>query len=444
MNDELKPRDHAEAVALFRAQIVGPLLVRELRHGELRAELRRLSRMTFRPPGLRVTRRYSVPTLERWLYRYKNGGLSALRPARRSDAGHARALTDAQRALVVDIAREHPTASADLILRTLVNDGRLEAGLISAPTLRRFLATHGLDRRTRRQLADGRVRQRWEAARPGVLWHADVCHGPALRIDGRSVPLRIHAILDDASRYVVAIQACTTELEVEMLALFAKSVRAWGCPETLYLDNGPTYSGEMLLTATGRLDVTLVHARPYDPQSRGKMERFWRTLRAGCLDHIGTLGSLHDVQVRLLAWLDRHYHRAPHAGLMGRAPGEVWGELERRDVDEDDLARALTARGRRRVRRDGTVAIGGIDWETNQGFLAGRVAQIGRNLLDPQAAPWIEHEGRTYALTPVDPKANAKRERAPFRPKPGIDAVRFDPAGALLDRYVGRAPEGEA
>jgi putative transposase len=55
-----------------------------------------------------------------------------------------------------------------------------------------------------------------------------VCHGPALKISGRSFPLRIHALLDDHSRYVVATQAATTEREVEMLALMVKGMRDKG------------------------------------------------------------------------------------------------------------------------------------------------------------------------------------------------------------------------
>ena len=76
--DKLKPKDHAEAVALFRSEIIGQLTRRELDHGELRHELRQLSKKRFRPPGSTRTRRYAVSTLERWYYSYKRGGLAAL------------------------------------------------------------------------------------------------------------------------------------------------------------------------------------------------------------------------------------------------------------------------------------------------------------------------------------------------------------------------------
>jgi hypothetical protein len=62
------------------------------------------------------------------------------------------------------------------------------------------------------------------------------------------------------------------------------------------------------------------------------MERFWRTLREGCLDHLGNPGSLQDVQVRLLAFLGKHYHVSPHASLMGKTPAQVYETAPRCEV----------------------------------------------------------------------------------------------------------------
>jgi len=439
--DLLTPKDQAERTALFRSEIVGALTRRQLDRGELRAELIALARCAFRPPGLEVTRRFSVTTLERWYYAYRRGGLDALKPLPRSDRGRARELTAEQRKLLCDIRREHPSASVPLILRTLVADGRLERGAVSAATVARLFREQGLDRVSYRG-GDAHTRLRWQAERPGALWHGDVCHGPALLVDGRSRPLRIHALLDDASRYVVAMEAHHAEREVDMLGMLVAALRRHGLPDALYLDNGSTYVGDALRIGCERLGVTLLHARPYDPQARGKMERFWRTLREGCLDHVGSLSSLHEVQVRLGAFLDQHYHVAPHASLMGKTPGEVWGASERQRmsdvVTEEMLRRALTVRDRRRVRRDTTVKIKGRDFELDQGFLAGRLVTVAYSLVgdDP---PWVEHDGKRYALSPVDAVANAKKKRRRDEP-PSSPSVPFDPAGALLDRAAGRSP----
>lgn len=431
----LLPRDHAEAIALFRADVVGAVARREMTRGELAEAIRKIAAWRYRPPGRRASKQYGVSTIERWYYAYRRGGLEALRPAARSDRGRARELTPEQRALLLDVRREHPTASASVIVRTLVADGRLAKKAVSVTTVRRLFREAGLTRGVR---PDGHTRLRWQADHPGALWHGDVCHGPALRVGQTTKPLRIHALLDDASRYVVALEAHHTEREDDMLGIFLRTLRRHGAPDALYLDNGATYRGEALQLACERLDVTLLHARPGDAPARGKMERFWRTLRQGCLDHLGTMTHLHDVQARLLAFLDEHYHRAPHGGLFGRKPAEVWADATTRAVDEPALAVALTTRARRRVRRDGTLDIDGSAWQLDQSFLAGALITVAIDMTG-SAAPFVEHDGRRYTLRPVDAVAAGKTRRKPYE-TPSTSTTAFDPPGALLDKLVGRGP----
>ena len=300
-----------------------------------------------------------------------------------------------------------------------------------------------------RQQPRGKVRLRWQAERPGALWHADVCHGSALLIDGKSLPVRIHGILDDASRYVIALEAFHYEREIEMLSLLVRAVRKHGPADALYLDNGATYRGQALSLACARMGTALLHAKPYDAAARGKMERFWRTLREGCLDHTGSLASLHELNVRLWAFLDQHYHRAPHGGLLGKSPQSIY-EATPRPVDgfdEQKLRKALTVQARRRVRRDSTLPMEGTDWETDLHFLAGKLVTVSRCLVDPSEPPWIEHEGRVHRLHPVNPKKNARRQRpSSCLDQPHPTRTPFDPPKALLDQALGRKParQGDA
>jgi hypothetical protein len=301
----------------------------------------------------------------------------------------------------------------------------------------------GLDRVTVAN-ADGRkkLRLRWQADRPGALWHADVCHGGPQELgEAGAAPVRIHAILDDASRYVVAIEAMRQEREIDMLGLLVRAVRRHGPPDALYLDNGSTYRGQALSLAIARMGGVLIHARPYDAPARGKIERFWRTMREQFLRFAGKYSTLHDLNVRLWAWLDERYHKAPHGGLMGKTPEAVYNASPRSadDFDESKLRAALTVHARRRVRRDNTLAMDGEDWETNLGFLAGRLVTVGRCLVEPDDPPWIEHEGRSYPLHPVDPVRNASRPRSVCcLDQPHEARVPFDPPGASLDRALGR------
>jgi transposase InsO family protein len=440
--DELKPKSHQEAVAVFRHGVIGALTQAQLDKGQLLAALKQLTTQRFRPPGAKTTRQYSVATLERWYYAYRKRGLAGLGKRPRKDRGRAQEIAPQLRQLLLDIRREHRHASVPVILRTLALDGRMQKGAVSATTVRRLFAESGLDKVGLRDGAGVKTRLRWQAERPMALWQGDVCYGPSLRVDGHTRPLRIHALLDDASRYVVALEAHHTEREVDMLGLFIRALRRHGKPDALYLDNGSTYRGDTLATACARLGVALLHPRPYDAEARGKMERFWRTLREGCLDFLGTLTSLHDVNVRLWAFLDEHYLKAPHAGLFGRTPQEAFdaAAASPKDFDEASLRKALTVRMRRRVRRDTTVRIGNKDYELDAGHLAGRMVTLCRCMVDLKELPWVEFEGRRLELHTVDPVKNSKRKRRPAKPSLPIHTA-FNPPKALLDKAAGRRPQ---
>jgi transposase InsO family protein len=440
---ELSPKDHGEAVAQYRSEIIGALTRRELGRGELGRELEELAKKRFRAPRSHGSRCYSVATLERWYYAYKQGGAEALRPHSRADRGRGRELSEEQRALLCSIRKEHPSASVPLIVRTLTAEGRLDEGAVSETTVRRLFAEKGLDRASLRHGHGGKQRLRWQAEHPGALWHGDVCHGAPLVLGEHRTTVRIHALLDDASRYVVALEAMAQEREVDMLALLVRAVRRHGPPDALYLDNGSTYRGQTLSLACGRMGTTLIHAQPYDAPARGKMERFWRTLREGVLDFTGALGSLHDLNVRLYAFVDEQYHKSPHASLFGKTPAGVY-ESHGRKADAFDEARlraALTVHERRRVRRDSTLSMDGEEWECPLGFLAGRLVTVSRCLVDPTEPPWLEHEGRRFVLERVDPVRNGHRKRSHANlDSPHEAKVPFDPAKALLDRALGRTP----
>ncbi len=428
----LTAKDHRERVALFRLHILGPVLFRKMPRGLLKAELARLADTPFLPPGEDTSRRYAVPSLLRWRRAWLAGGLAALQPAPRADAGHGRALTEPQRQLVLDIRRDHPSVSAELIIDTLVRDGRLAERQISPGTLRRLFAQHHLfGGRTGPAHSEPRQRLPWARSEPNDLWHTDVCHGPDLVANGRVTRLRIHGVLDDASRQLIALEAHTAETEAVLLGLLVDALRREGRPDALYLDNGSTYRGDALAVACGRLGMGLIHARPYDPQARGKMERFWRTLRARCLDFVTPEHSLAEVQARLDHFAEG-YRTTAHAGLLGKTPAEVYAARTRptHRVTDTQLTDALTLQERRRVRQDSTLSLDGVLYEVGAAFLAGRIVTVNRCLLPGLAASQaatVEWEGRRLPLTPADPRRNATRRRVTQDPEPARTRVAFDP-----------------
>ena len=433
--DSLTPKNHREKIAVFRHALIGALATKDaLDHGERIALLRKLSEERVRPPGSDTTRCYSVPTLERWLYAFKKGGLAALTPQARSDHGRGRELDPSLRKLLCDIRCEHPGVSVTLILRTLRADG-LCGPEITACTVRRMFAQRGLLRTLAVDGKGQKTRLRWQAARPSALWHGDVCHGPTLTLAGRRTPVRVHALLDDASRFVVALRVFDNEREETMLTLFAQSLMEHGKPDALYLDNGSTYRGEILQLVCARLGITLLHARPYDAPARGKIERFWRRMREEALSHVGEIASLDDVEDKLRTWLARYYQGAPHAGILGRAPATAFAEGEKICIPEQGLREALTVRARRRVRRDCIVSLDGTEYEVPLGYLAGHFVTVATSLFDA-AEPAIELDGKLVALRAVDPVANASKRRPPRRPPHEAPSTPtgFDPGRTLTKK----------
>ena len=348
-----------------------------------------------------------------------------MRRKRRRDAKRARALTDQQRQLLLDIRDEHPHASVPLILRTLYTSGIFPDGLVSPQTVRRLYAENHLPRQPRAknsaELDEVRQRLRWRAPFVCSLWQADVCH--ALKIQGADnsvTPALVHAILDDHSRYITRIEVRATETEQDMLEIFANAVREHGAPDRLYADGGATYSGGMLPLVCERVGTHLIHPQPGDPSARGKVERLFRTMREQCIDYIRSAKTLHDVFVRVLAWREQ-YHNEPHSSLMGRTPAQVWFEgiqsaehQQRERVTEEELRRAYIIRTTRRVRKDCTITVDGRLFEVDAAWMGGKTVTLSRSLLLPDEVH-LELEGKRFPLSACDPVRNATRRRKPSK-----------------------------
>jgi hypothetical protein len=201
----------------------------------------------------------------------------------------------------------------------------------------------------------------------------------------------------------------------------------------LYVDNGSCYRGEVLLLTLDRLQIRLVHAKPYDPQARGKMERFWRTMRSRCTDHLPVGATLHDLNAALLAFLDADYHRRPHAGLLGKTPVKVFQAgiaALPSPRTAADLAAALEVTVTVKVRGDCTVSIEGRSFEISGRHLVGKRLDV---VVDPftHAPLRASYQGAAVPIGPCDPVANGRRGR-PVDSVPSTSSTPFDPIAGLL------------
>jgi putative transposase len=432
MKIPLPTPNHAEQVALFRNGVVGDLITSDLEVGELQAELKRRAKRLYRPPGSKTTRTYHWKTLQRWLYAARDS-LAALKPECRQ-RGYGLALTPEARVVLLDMRQEHPNAAADLILDEAVRYGVVEKGAISLPTLRRLFARADLARAPRNRQERRRDRRRWEADRVCRIWHADVCHVWQREPDGRPIKRYVHGLLDDCSRFGLDLEAREGETECDLLVRVVEALLRFPAPEILYVDNGATYRGDLLTLALSKLGIRVVHAEPHDPEARGKMERFWRTLRQRMLDFQPPRATLHDLNASLLAWLDADYHRRAHGGLMGQTPARRFQEGVRNlaaPLTIEQIAAAFEVPREATIRKDATFSVNGRLFEVRGRHLAGKRIALA---LDPFTGLPIRanHDDKVIAFAACDPKANGRRSRGDVQAPAVPPSTRFDRIAGLL------------
>ena len=434
---------HQEQVAAFRQGVIGDLLAQNLARGELVEDLRQRAERWYLPPGCDAPRRFHYKTLQRWYYLAKADASQGLLPASRA-RGFALSLSSEQRDLLLRMRIEHPSVAAELILSEALRHGIVAKDQLSLPTLRRFFASQGLTRVSQRREKRADIqRRRWQAASPGDLWHADVCHVSRHDELSRHWKAKVHGILDDASRYALALEARLQETEYDLLVVFCGALLKHPPPDAFYVDNGACYRGDVLALVCQRLGIRLIRARPYSPEARGTMERYWRTMRQRCTDLPSSGASLHDLNQALWAWVDVDYNRRPHAGLMGDTPRSCYMDSlasQRAPLTPRELARALEVEQKRRVLKDATFSIDGVRYEVSGRHLAGKRISAWTDGLTGKLlrVTWQDQPVRAGLCDPV---ANRSRPRPKTPdPAPTRETTPFDPIAALLQKAREEVP----
>jgi len=196
--------------------------------------------------------------------------------------------------------------------------------------------------------------QRFERAQPNELWQMDFKgHFPLAR--GRCHPL---TVIDDHSRYAVAVEACGDEQDVTVRQHLIAAFRRYGLPCVMLMDNGPPWgdSGAQPFTIFTvwlmRLGVRVTHGRPYHPQTQGKDERFHRTLNAEVLSG-RSFCDLPECQRAFDAWRQVYNYERPHQAIDLDVPSSRYcvsprifpEHLPQIDYGPDDIVRKVDPNG---------------------------------------------------------------------------------------------------
>ncbi len=308
--------EQAKQIANFRYALIAPIVSRqELYPGEIAAAIDEAAKKTYQIPGSTKTR-VSARTIERYLQTFRKGGYQALKPSSTPRAGTHRIPLEYLEA-AASLKRENSSRSTPQIIEILERANKVPVGILRRSTVYDYFEKNGLNRQAQKKAA--KAFQRFTAKHRNQRWQGDTCHilhlptGPK-----KSQKVYLMAWVDDHSRMIPHAQCYFEEKGYALEDCLKKAMIKWGIPEQIHVDNGAIYSSTHLQSVCGQLSVKLSHSRPYKPQGRGKIERFFHFVQSSFLPEIEVLLreatlSLNDLNDYLFVWIDKHYHEKIHS-----------------------------------------------------------------------------------------------------------------------------------
>lgn len=296
--------------AVFWCSLLSPLSTGEIpadQRGHYFRELNQQERLL--PNGQR--KRISVRTLRRQWRRLRLDGVTGLFRRRRKDRGQARRAQADLLARAVELKKEQPYRSDQVINCILQHEfGRQ----VPRSTLYRHLQREGATRR-KLGISKEKVRCRWSRDQSNALWVGDFEHGPVVVRQGQAIKTHLSAWIDCHSRFLVGARYYVRE---NLDILVDSLLRAWGqhgASRELYVDNAKVYHAKALTLACTALNIQLLHRPPRDPPAGGLIERFFRTVQEQLEAEVraAALLTLDELNRALGAWLETAYHAHPHS-----------------------------------------------------------------------------------------------------------------------------------
>jgi hypothetical protein len=252
-------------------------------------------------------------------------------------------------------------------------------------------------------------RRRFEAELPNDIWQSDVMHGPSVLAQNKNRKTYLIAFIDDMSRLICHAQFYLSENLNSYLDALRQALLTRGLPRKLYVDNGPAFRSFHLQQITASLGIALIHAKPYQPQGKGKIERFFGTVRRDFLPG-GRANTLDELNLALDCWLRDLYHNRQHRSTGQTPLARYAAHCECVRAAPKDLSDHFRLQARRRVAKDRTVAIAGRLFEAPI-CLIGKQITLFYHPHDPTRVE-ARLNGKSYGLlTLVDLNVNCRVKR---------------------------------
>lgn len=407
--------DLHEKVALFRYGVIADFINLPPGTKGLYAQIKKKAEQSYSIPGSNRTK-VAEETIRSWLKKYRKGGFDALLPKSRTDKGKARRLPLEVADVLLAVKEENPEFTVPLVIKRARAGGKIPEDVrLPESTIYKLLARHGL---TAKKKVPAKDHRRFSFEYAGDLFMSDVMHGPAVKTkNGRKQKTYLIAFIDDATRVIPYAAFAHSENTAAFMEVLKQAVLRRGIPMRLFVDNGSAFRSHHLSLVCAKLGVTLIHARPYHAEAKGKIERWFRTIRLQFLPLLSEkdMQSLEQINRALWTYIEIEYHRSPHR-ILGETPLDRWAQCGQRvrypepGVDLDDL---FLFEDKRKVQKDRTISLNGMVYEIDAS-LVGETVMLRYNPADQGNIIEVCHNGQFFQEAKlVDSYANCfvKRDR---------------------------------
>ncbi len=401
--------DRKKEVAIFRFGVISDFVNgAQLERGEQERLLREKCERKWTIPYSYRTR-LTRSTILRWIKRYNEsrGKLESLYPSDRSDRGMSRGMDEETSLALIRIREDLPKLGVPDLIETIKQRGLVSPDIdLPLSTVYRFLHNHHLMRPARGKKEDKR---KFEAELPNDLWQSDAMHGPKVEVEGRMRKTYLLAFLDDHSRLIPHGEFYLSEGVNSYMNALEQALLKRGLPRKLYLDNGPAFRSKHLEHVTASLGIALIHSRARKPQGRGKIERFFRTVRGQFL--VGFRGNtLDELNETFDLWLNEVYHQRKHSSTHQSPFERFTSHMECLRAAPKELRDHFRQHARRRVGNDRSITLNGRLYEAPVSLIGKRVLLLYHE--DQPQYVEVRCEDKSYGLlTPLDVHVNARVKR---------------------------------
>jgi len=367
----MRDNRRAEEVAERRFKIISPMiLLRET--GADNAKVYQAEHEACEQHGI------SLRTLKRWIKAHEKSGFRGLCPAPRTYTKEKSLTEDLINAAII-LRREVPKRSIKTIIEILEMEGQAPKGFIKESTLQDKLMERGFSSRHMRIYNEtGIAARRFQRRDRNDLWQSDIKFGPKIIIRGQKKQIYLVAFIDDATRFIVHAEFYDVMDKSIIHDCFKKAIMKEGAPLRVYFDNGGQFRNKRMQRLCAELSIKLLFTKPYNPESKGKIERFNRTvesfLEEAAIQDIQTLEAFNRY---LNIWLAECYHNKVHSSLKD-TPFNVYqgSKVPLRFVDPNLLAEAFLYSDDRIVDKSGCISINKQMYEVSLTLIGSRVEVI--------------------------------------------------------------------